>query len=77
MNCLVAFSVKIIVFHHINLEKDSKNNRFDASKKLKDSFKSYEDSKGPLLGKLQYIVRIPSQQKHMYHHMGEAAGIIE
>ena len=83
MNCPVSFSVKkIIVFDEMRFKTDTtvhndnsrKTRKISGDIRLKMSNKS-EECKS--FGKLQYVIKLPLDQRHEYHNLGEAAGLIE
>ena len=87
MECPVTFQTKkIISFPEFSIKKDTKWNRTESSKKLKEylnglinlQFKadSGDNEFSTKSAILKYLIKLPKQE-HQYHHTGVAAGIIE
>ena len=91
MDCPVKFSTKkIFTFPYFKIEKDTKRKRTEASQKLKEYLSSFtsmtnvkcENKESVKLevkdmSQLQYLVKLPTDSIHKYHHTGRAAGLSE
>ena len=75
-NCPVVFNTKkLFTFPKFAIQKDSRTNRDNAGRKLKEFFHgSGIDNPDDCI--LQYMVKFPVSG-HMFHNTGQAAGIIE
>ena len=77
LGCPVTFSVKkIMTFPEVSISVDNKRNRTKAGHEIKSLLGKTCDGK-ITCGRLQYLVSFPTHQAHLYHNVGEAAGISE